>query len=75
VEAPCEHSNEPLGSIKCWEILEYLCNWRLLKKALVPWSGSQWSQKVDFSPSERASVDHWTPKEDLSTLKVKYLSA
>jgi hypothetical protein len=21
VEGPCEHSNEPLGSIKCWEIL------------------------------------------------------
>jgi hypothetical protein len=20
MEGPCEHSNEPLGSIKCWEI-------------------------------------------------------
>jgi hypothetical protein len=22
VEASCEHGNEPLGSIKCWEVLE-----------------------------------------------------
>jgi hypothetical protein len=22
VEGPCEHDNEPLGSIKCWKILE-----------------------------------------------------
>jgi hypothetical protein len=22
VEGPCEHGNEPSGSIKCWEILE-----------------------------------------------------
>jgi hypothetical protein len=28
----CEHGNEPSGSIKCWEILEYLQNLRLLKK-------------------------------------------
>jgi hypothetical protein len=21
-KGPCEHSNEPSGSIKCWEILE-----------------------------------------------------
>jgi hypothetical protein len=24
VDGPCEHSNEPSGSIKCWEILEWL---------------------------------------------------
>jgi hypothetical protein len=24
VEGPCEHGNEPSGSIKCWEILEWL---------------------------------------------------
>jgi hypothetical protein len=22
VKGSCEHSNEPLGSIKCWEVLE-----------------------------------------------------
>jgi hypothetical protein len=32
VEGSCEHGNEPSGSLKCWEILEYLENWRLLKK-------------------------------------------
>jgi hypothetical protein len=25
-EGSCEHSNEPSGSIKCWEILELLRN-------------------------------------------------
>jgi hypothetical protein len=24
VEASCEHGNEPLGSIKCWEFLEQI---------------------------------------------------
>jgi hypothetical protein len=32
VEGSCEHDNEPWDSIKCWEILEWLCNWRFLKK-------------------------------------------
>jgi hypothetical protein len=26
-----EHGKEPSGSIKCWEVLELLHNWRLLK--------------------------------------------
>jgi hypothetical protein len=26
-----EHGTEPSGSIKCWEILEWLHNWQLLK--------------------------------------------
>jgi hypothetical protein len=34
VEGSCEHGNEPLGSIKCWEILEQLSDWKLLKKGL-----------------------------------------
>jgi hypothetical protein len=38
VEGSCEHCNEPYGSIKCWEILEWLHNWRLLKKGSAPWS-------------------------------------
>jgi hypothetical protein len=31
-----EHGNEPSGSIKCWEALEYLHNWRLLRKGSAP---------------------------------------
>jgi hypothetical protein len=31
-EVSCEHNNEPSGSIRCWEVLEWLHNWRLLKK-------------------------------------------
>jgi hypothetical protein len=38
VEGPCKHGNKPSGSIKCWEILEWLRNWRLLKKGSAPWS-------------------------------------
>jgi hypothetical protein len=30
----CEHGNEPTGSIKCWEILEEVRDWWLLKKHL-----------------------------------------
>jgi hypothetical protein len=29
-------SNEPSGSIKRWEVLEWLHNWHLLKKASAP---------------------------------------
>jgi hypothetical protein len=38
VQGSCEHGNEPSGSLKCWENLEYLRNWRLLKKGSAPWS-------------------------------------
>jgi hypothetical protein len=31
-EGSCEHGNEPSGSIKRWEVLEWLHKWRLLKK-------------------------------------------
>jgi hypothetical protein len=34
----CEHSNEPSGSIKCWEFLEWLSKYWLLKKSLAPGS-------------------------------------
>jgi hypothetical protein len=36
VEGSCEHGNEPSGSINCWEVLEYLHNWRLFKKGSAP---------------------------------------
>jgi hypothetical protein len=32
----CEQDIEPSGSIKCWEVLEELHNWRLLKKGSAP---------------------------------------
>jgi hypothetical protein len=27
VESSCEHGNEPSGSMKCWESIEWLYNW------------------------------------------------
>jgi hypothetical protein len=36
VEGLCERGDEPPGSIKCWEVLEQLHNWQLLKKCSVP---------------------------------------
>jgi hypothetical protein len=32
LEGSCEHGNQPSGSMKCWAVLEWLRNWRLLKK-------------------------------------------
>jgi hypothetical protein len=31
MEGSCEHGNELSGSLKCWEVVERLHNWRLLK--------------------------------------------
>jgi hypothetical protein len=31
-----EHGIEPSGTIKCWEVLEWLHNWRLHKKGSAP---------------------------------------
>jgi hypothetical protein len=36
VEGSGEHGNEPPGFIKCWEVLEQLQNWRLLRKGSAP---------------------------------------
>jgi hypothetical protein len=36
VEGSCERGNELSGSIKCWEVLEWLHNWQLLKKGSAP---------------------------------------
>jgi hypothetical protein len=33
-----EHGKELSGSIKCWEILDWLSNCWLLKKDSAPWS-------------------------------------
>jgi hypothetical protein len=51
VQGPCEHGNEPSGFIKCWKILEWLCNSGLLKKGLAPWS-----QLVSFQNSACTGV-------------------
>jgi hypothetical protein len=31
-----EHGNEPSGSIKCWEFIEWLHNGQLLKRGSAP---------------------------------------
>jgi hypothetical protein len=36
MEGSCEGGNEPSGSIKHWEVLEWLHNWQLLKKSSDP---------------------------------------
>jgi hypothetical protein len=36
VEGSCERGNEPSGSVKRWEVLEWLHNWQLLKKGSAP---------------------------------------
>jgi hypothetical protein len=36
VKGTCEHGIEPSGAIKCWEVLEGLHNWLLLKKGSAP---------------------------------------
>jgi hypothetical protein len=36
LEGSCEHGIETSGSIKCWEVLEGLHNWRLFKKGSDP---------------------------------------
>jgi hypothetical protein len=37
VEGSCEHGIETSGTIKCWEVLEGLHNWRLLKQVSGPY--------------------------------------
>jgi hypothetical protein len=32
VASSCEHSNEPSGSIKCWETIEWVHKWWALKQ-------------------------------------------
>jgi hypothetical protein len=36
VEGSCEPGNEPSGSVKWWEVLEWMHNWQLLKKGSAP---------------------------------------
>jgi hypothetical protein len=36
VKGSFEHGNEPSGSLKCWEVLEWMHNWQLLRKGSAP---------------------------------------
>jgi hypothetical protein len=36
VEGSCEGDKEPSGSMKRWEVLEWLHKWQLLKKGSAP---------------------------------------
>jgi hypothetical protein len=38
VAGTCEHGNEPLGSIKGGEFVDWIHDYELLKKASAPWS-------------------------------------
>jgi hypothetical protein len=38
MDGSCEHGYEPSGSLKCWEIFEWLSDWWLLKKDEAPLS-------------------------------------
>jgi hypothetical protein len=38
VESFSEWGNKPPGSIKCWEVTEWLHNWRPLEQCSAPWS-------------------------------------
>jgi hypothetical protein len=46
VESSCECDNEPSGSIKCWEIIEWLHNWLSL--------GFSSSAQLHSLPSQRS---------------------
>jgi hypothetical protein len=65
VEGSCEHGNEPSGSIKCWEFLEWLHNWQLLKKGSAPWVSewvrTPWTRQISIRCSGRHSK--WVPLE------------
>jgi hypothetical protein len=38
VEGACEHGNDLLSPVKCWELLEWLNDWWLLQKGSSAWS-------------------------------------
>jgi hypothetical protein len=61
VEGSCEHGEETSGSIKCWEMHEYLSTWQLLKDS-APWS---WLVNIpvmivtiQFGMGEKTPLEH-----------------
>jgi hypothetical protein len=63
VDGSCERGNEPSGSIKRWEVLEWLHNWQLLKKGSAPWVGEWVSEWVSEWAILRRFV-YWIGKFD-----------
>jgi hypothetical protein len=41
VDGSCEHGDEPTSSIKCYEIMEWLSDWKLLKNGSSPYQFAQ----------------------------------
>jgi hypothetical protein len=87
VEGSCEHGIEPSGSIKCWEVLEGLHNWRLLEKGSAPYvskydSGRTGNKKIiraqrhtdDLSPiKDRGYIQtHRYQGDHVSLISLKY---
>jgi hypothetical protein len=62
VEGSCEHSFEPSGSIKHWEVLVWLHNWRLLKKGSAPRvskSEATFGRAKYIRPTDRLTAGPW----------------
>jgi hypothetical protein len=58
MEGSCEHDNEPPGSIKCWEVLEWLHNWQRLKKGSAIWvSEWQWGVESKRGPLGTSAIE------------------
>jgi hypothetical protein len=60
VEGSCEHGNEPSGSIKCWEVLEWLHNWQLLKKGSLSKANKQ-SRTCNVYSLRAGLMNHQVP--------------
>jgi hypothetical protein len=56
VAGTCECSNEPLGSIKCGDFLDWLSYWLVLKKDCAPWSSIHSSRFLKLHSSFSQSV-------------------
>jgi hypothetical protein len=50
VEGSCEHGNEPSGSIKCWEVLEWFHKRRSLEQVLDPCTELRFTNWVKEAP-------------------------
>jgi hypothetical protein len=46
-----------LGSRKCWKVLEWLHNWRLLKKGSAPWMSEIRWNGYDANVDDDGDVD------------------
>jgi hypothetical protein len=46
VEGPCQHGNEPSGTVKCCGIVEQLYSWRPVEKGSAAWGQLGVTRKV-----------------------------